>query len=133
MDIASQAMPTRKPSGMRLVAWRQNHLRRDPIPPTNQNAHFNLATRHSAYPMRVIKTSCRVRAGFRTSSSRETCFQNHSPEGAASGRISEVVAQTRLASAAELEVTLTHYFSTYNHSIPQRTLGHQTPIQSLQI
>ena len=49
------------------------------------------------------------------------------------GRISEVVAQTRFSCAAELQTTLTHYLSTYNHSIPQRTLSHQTPIQSLKI
>lgn len=47
------------------------------------------------------------------------------------GRISEIVAQTRFASAAELESTLTLYLKTYNHSIPQRALKRQTPIQSL--
>ena len=47
------------------------------------------------------------------------------------GRISEVVSQTRFRSAAELDDTLTHYWSTYNHLIPQRALGHQTPIQAL--
>ena len=48
------------------------------------------------------------------------------------GRISDLVNQTRFASAAELEATLTHYLSTYNHLIPQRALKHQTPIQTLQ-
>jgi transposase InsO family protein len=47
------------------------------------------------------------------------------------GRIAEIVAQTRFASAAELETTLSLYLKTYNHSIPQRALKHQTPIQSL--
>lgn len=47
------------------------------------------------------------------------------------GRISEVVQQTRFASAAQLEQTLTAYLHTYNHSIPQRALGHHTPIQAL--
>jgi len=47
------------------------------------------------------------------------------------GRISELIGQTRFASAAELESTLTQYLATYNHSIPQRALHHQTPIQSL--
>ena len=72
------------------------------------------------------------------------------------GRISELVAQTRFSqgnvalplslipagdgrlrpalgrsSAAELETTLKLYLSTYNHSIPQRALHHQTPIQAL--
>ena len=47
------------------------------------------------------------------------------------GRISEIVSQTRFRSAAELDDTLTNYWSTYNHLIPQRALGHQTPIQAL--
>ena len=47
------------------------------------------------------------------------------------GRISEIVGQTRFASAAELDTTLTHYLATYNHLIPQRALKHQTPIQAL--
>ena len=47
------------------------------------------------------------------------------------GRISEIVNQTRFASAAELEDTLMHYLSTYNQLIPQRALRHQTPIQAL--
>ena len=47
------------------------------------------------------------------------------------GRISELVKQTRFASAAELEHTLTAYLKTYNHRIPQRALAHQTPIQAL--
>jgi transposase InsO family protein len=48
------------------------------------------------------------------------------------GRIADLVKQTRFASAAELESTLQHYLSTYNHHIPQRSLSHQTPIQALQ-
>ena len=48
------------------------------------------------------------------------------------GRISDLVKQTRFASAAELEMTLTLYLTTYNHHIPQRALNHQTPIQALQ-
>ena len=48
------------------------------------------------------------------------------------GRISEVVKQTRFASAAELQTTLTLYLKTHNHHIPQRALKHQTPIQALQ-
>ena len=47
------------------------------------------------------------------------------------GRISELVGQTRFSSAAELESMLTQYLATYNHSIPQRALDHQTPIQAL--
>ena len=48
------------------------------------------------------------------------------------GRISDIVNQTRFASAAELDDTLSHYLSTYNHLIPQRALKHQSPIQALQ-
>ena len=47
------------------------------------------------------------------------------------GRISEIVNQTRFASAAELESTLRNYVKIYNHNIPQRALQHQTPIQAL--
>ena len=47
------------------------------------------------------------------------------------GRISEIVNQTRFASAAELESTLHNYLKIYNHNIPQRALKHLTPIQAL--
>jgi len=47
------------------------------------------------------------------------------------GRISEVVQQTRFASAAELETTLKRYVNTYNQQIPQRALNHLSPIQAL--
>ena len=47
------------------------------------------------------------------------------------GRISELVAQTRFSSAAELETTLKLYLATYNHSIPQRALHHRAPIKAL--
>jgi transposase InsO family protein len=46
-------------------------------------------------------------------------------------RISEVVNQTRFASAAELEATLNQYVKTYNHLIPQRALKHISPVQAL--
>ena len=49
------------------------------------------------------------------------------------GRISEVVKQTRFASAAELEATLESYVKTYNHQIPQRALKHLSPVQALKI
>ena len=48
------------------------------------------------------------------------------------GRISDLVKQTRFASADELETTLALYLKIYNHHIPQRALNHQTPIQTLQ-
>ena len=47
------------------------------------------------------------------------------------GRISEVVSQTRFASAAELETTLERYVKTYNQQIPQRALNHLSPVQAL--
>jgi transposase InsO family protein len=47
------------------------------------------------------------------------------------GRITEIVNQTRFASAAELESTQHNYVKIYNHNIPQRALHHQTPIQAL--
>jgi len=47
------------------------------------------------------------------------------------GRISEVVQQTRFASAADLAATLHNYLKLYNHHIPQRALGHVAPVDSL--
>ena len=47
------------------------------------------------------------------------------------GRISEVVQQTRFASAAQLEATLMNYVKIYNHQIPQRALQHISPVQAL--
>jgi len=47
------------------------------------------------------------------------------------GRISDLMTQTRFASAAELEITLKQYLITYNNSIPQRALNHQSPVQAL--
>ena len=46
-------------------------------------------------------------------------------------RIAEVVAQTRFAIAAELVSTLTKYVKGYNCHIPQRNLGHLTPLDAL--
>ena len=47
------------------------------------------------------------------------------------GRISEVLHQTRFASAAQLKATLMNYMKTYNHQIPQRALNHISPVQAL--
>jgi hypothetical protein len=47
------------------------------------------------------------------------------------GRISELCQQTRFASAAELEQTLKDYLLTYNHFIPQRAIGHRSPVDAL--
>jgi transposase InsO family protein len=48
------------------------------------------------------------------------------------GRISEVIKQTRFASAKDLEDTLMNYTRIYNEHIPQRALNHLSPLQSLQ-
>ncbi len=47
------------------------------------------------------------------------------------GRISEVLATTRFDCAQSLEQTLTRHIKLYNHSIPQRDLGHVTPVQAM--
>jgi len=47
------------------------------------------------------------------------------------GRIQEVVRQTKFRSAKELRDTLYQYCRVYNHHIPQRNLGHITPIEAL--
>jgi transposase InsO family protein len=47
------------------------------------------------------------------------------------GRISELVEQTRFHSAAELGATMNDYLQVYNHYIPQRALGHLSPIDAL--
>jgi transposase InsO family protein len=47
------------------------------------------------------------------------------------GRISEIVQQTRFASAAELDATLNNYAQVYNYHITQNALGHIAPIQAL--
>jgi transposase InsO family protein len=48
------------------------------------------------------------------------------------GRIQEVLATTRFDSSQSPEETLMRYVRLYNHSLPQRALGHITPIQALQ-
>jgi hypothetical protein len=47
------------------------------------------------------------------------------------GRISELCQQTRFKSAAELEQSLKDYLMAYNHFIPQRAIGHQSPIDAI--
>ena len=47
------------------------------------------------------------------------------------GRIGEVLATHRFDSALALEQTLQRYAHLYNHHIPQKALGHKTPIQAL--
>ena len=47
------------------------------------------------------------------------------------GRIAEIMGQTTFTSAAHLKDTLTDYCRVYNHHIPQKNLGHITPVQAL--
>lgn len=47
------------------------------------------------------------------------------------GRISEVLATTRFDSSKSLEQTLLQYVKVYNQHIPQKALGHISPIQAL--
>jgi transposase InsO family protein len=48
------------------------------------------------------------------------------------GRIAEVLATRRFRSGEHLEDTLIRYVNTYNHHIPQRALGHISPVEALQ-
>jgi hypothetical protein len=47
------------------------------------------------------------------------------------GRIAEVLATTRFNSAKNLTDTLSGYVRLYNYQIPQKALGHISPIQAL--
>jgi transposase-like protein len=47
------------------------------------------------------------------------------------GRIADLLRSTRFQSAAELATALEHYRQLYNGHIPQRALGHLSPIQAL--
>jgi hypothetical protein len=47
------------------------------------------------------------------------------------GRLSEVLATTRFDASQNLEDTLTLYVRLYNHQIPQKALGHRSPVQAL--
>lgn len=47
------------------------------------------------------------------------------------GRISEVLATHRFDSSKTLKQTIRHYGRLYNPLIPQRALGHISPIQAL--
>lgn len=47
------------------------------------------------------------------------------------GRISEILATTHFDSSKDLKHTLMHYMKIYNHHIPQKNIGHITPIQAL--
>jgi len=47
------------------------------------------------------------------------------------GRIADILRTTHFDSGGDLDSMIWHYNRLYNHHIPQRALGHQTPIQTL--
>ena len=47
------------------------------------------------------------------------------------GGIGEVVRQTKFESSRQLKETLLRYLRIYNHHIPQKNLGHITPVEAL--
>ncbi len=47
------------------------------------------------------------------------------------GRVSEILRTTHFDSGADLDSMIENYQQLYNHHIPQRALGHKTPIQAL--
>ncbi len=47
------------------------------------------------------------------------------------GRIAEILQTTRFDSSKDLRQTLLNYRDVYNHHIPQKALGHITPVQAL--
>jgi transposase InsO family protein len=47
------------------------------------------------------------------------------------GRIAEILRNTRFRSAGELATALGHYRDLYNGHIPQRALGHVSPLDAL--
>ena len=47
------------------------------------------------------------------------------------GRIADILKTTRFDSSVDLKQTLENYLEVYNHHIPQKALGHITPIQAL--
>ena len=47
------------------------------------------------------------------------------------GRIAGILKDTKMDSSEHLEQVLTNYLQIYNHHIPQKNLGHITPIQAM--
>lgn len=47
------------------------------------------------------------------------------------GRISDILATTRFRSRDDLQTTIERYLRLYNEHLPQRALGHQTPLQAV--
>ena len=47
------------------------------------------------------------------------------------GRIADILKTTRFGSSEQIASALRDYERTYNQQIPQRNLGHVTPVQAL--
>lgn len=47
------------------------------------------------------------------------------------GRISDILATTRFRSREDLQTTIERYAKLYNDHLPQRALGHKTPLQAM--
>ena len=47
------------------------------------------------------------------------------------GRISEILATTHFDASKDLQETLYQYQKIYNYHVPQKNIGHITPIQAL--
>ena len=91
---------------------------------------FTSATR-SPSGQHVFDLTCRsIEIEYRLCPPRHP--QTNGMVGRFNGRISDIVDQTRFMSATEMDDTLRHHLSTYNHLIAQRALTHQTPIRALQ-
>jgi len=58
--------------------------------------------------------------------------QTHGRAERFNGRITDLMRQTRFASAGERSTALERDLILYNHHIPKRALNHLTPIQALQ-
>lgn len=48
------------------------------------------------------------------------------------GRISDILATTHFRDSDDLQTTLERYVTLYNEHLPQRSLGHKTPLQAMQ-
>ena len=57
--------------------------------------------------------------------------QTHGMVERFNGRISDILATTRFCSHEDLQTTLERYEKLYNEHLPQRVLGHKTPLQAL--
>ncbi len=57
--------------------------------------------------------------------------QTHGMVERFNGRISDILATTRFRSREDLQTTLERYEKLYNEHLPQRALGHQTPLQAI--